>query len=85
MVIGESAKFEDVECNPCKTKQLTNVRSVMKEEAIRLATPKVFTLEEAMAYMEGMFYLWHACTPHVHMTNGQVTTSLLITEILQRF
>jgi GTP-binding protein len=51
MIIGESAKPEDIECNPCKTKHLTNVRQVFKDDAIRLQTPRVLTLEQAISYI----------------------------------
>ncbi|WP_343519013.1 translational GTPase TypA [Sphingomonas sp.] len=52
MVIGENAKPEDLEVNPMKAKQLTNIRSSGKDDAIRLTPPKKMTLEQAIAYID---------------------------------
>lgn len=38
--------------NPCKEKHLTNVRSTEKEEAVILNPPKVFSIEEAIGFVE---------------------------------
>jgi len=48
MVIGELDKEGEVEVNPCKEKQLTNVRSVIKEEYFKLTPTKTLIIEEAM-------------------------------------
>ncbi|AVP87389.1 GTP-binding protein TypA [Candidatus Phycorickettsia trachydisci] len=52
MIIGEHSRENDLEVNPLKAKQLTNVRSVTKDEAVRLTPPTVMTLEKAIAYIE---------------------------------
>ena len=52
MVIGENAKPQDLEVNPIKTKQLTNIRSAGKDDAIRLTPPRRMTLEQAIAYIQ---------------------------------
>ncbi|MEQ8411168.1 MAG: translational GTPase TypA [Erythrobacter sp.] len=52
MVIGENAKPEDLEVNPLKSKQLTNIRSSGKDDAIRLTPPRRMTLEQAIAYID---------------------------------
>jgi GTP-binding protein len=52
MVIGENNRQQDLEVNPLKAKQLTNVRAAGKDEAIRLTPPKSMTLEQAMSYIE---------------------------------
>jgi len=52
MVIGENAKPRDLEVNPTKTKQLTNIRSSGKDDAIRLTPPRRMTLEQAIAYIQ---------------------------------
>ena len=52
MIIGENAKPQDLEVNPLKSKQLTNFRSSGKDDAIRLTTPRVMTLEQAIAYID---------------------------------
>jgi GTP-binding protein len=51
MIIGENAKSEDLDVNPMKAKQLTNIRSAGKDEAIRLTPPRRPTLEQAIAYI----------------------------------
>ena len=52
MVIGENAKTDDIEVNVCKTKHLTNTRSSSADEALRLTTPKVLSLEEALDFID---------------------------------
>lgn len=52
MVIGENSRDNDLEVNPLKAKQLTNFRASGKEEAVRLAPPKMMTLEQAIAYIQ---------------------------------
>ncbi|TFK37816.1 P-loop containing nucleoside triphosphate hydrolase protein [Crucibulum laeve] len=51
MVVGESSKSQDIYINPCVKKQLTNIRAAGADEKIVLASPRVMTLEEALAYM----------------------------------
>lgn len=50
MIIGENAKEGDIDCNPVKTKQLSNMRTTSKEEFSRLTPPRTFSLEEAISY-----------------------------------
>jgi GTP-binding protein len=52
MVIGENARGQDLDVNPLKTKQLTNVRASGKDDAILLTPPIRMTLEKAIAYVE---------------------------------
>ena len=52
MIIGENNRDNDLEINPLRAKQLTNVRASGKDEAIRLTPPKVMTLEQAITYIE---------------------------------
>jgi GTP-binding protein len=52
MIIGENARQDDLDVNPMKAKQLTNVRASGKDEAIRLTPPRRPTLEQAIAYIE---------------------------------
>ena len=52
MIIGENARADDLDVNPMKAKQLTNVRASGKDEAIRLTPPRRMTLEQAIAYIE---------------------------------
>ena len=51
MVIGEHSRGSDLEVNPLKGKQLTNIRTTSKEEAIILTPPIRMTLEKALAYV----------------------------------
>ena len=52
MIIGQHAKDNDLEVNPLKSKQLTNIRTTSKDEAVRLTPIVPMTLEQAMAYIE---------------------------------
>jgi GTP-binding protein len=52
MIIGINSRPDDLEVNPLKGKQLTNVRTVLKDEGIKLSTPKKMTIEDAIAYLE---------------------------------
>jgi GTP-binding protein len=52
MIIGEHNRDNDLEVNPLKAKQLSNVRTVMKDEAMRLVPPMLMTLEKAIAYIQ---------------------------------
>ncbi|MGL5676200.1 MAG: translational GTPase TypA [Cellulosilyticaceae bacterium] len=52
MVIGMNARREDMTVNPCKNKKLTNTRSSGADDAVRLSPPKIFTLEEALEFIE---------------------------------
>jgi len=51
MIIGEHTRDNDLEVNPLKAKKLTNVRASGKDEAVVLQTPKILTLEQAIAYI----------------------------------
>jgi GTP-binding protein len=52
MIIGENSRQDDLDVNPMKAKQLTNVRASGKDEAVRLTPPRRPTLEQAIAYIE---------------------------------
>jgi GTP-binding protein len=51
MVIGENAKDGDLNVNPTKAKQLTNFRTVNKDDAIVLTPPKLMTLERGLEWI----------------------------------
>ena len=51
MLIGEHNKGQDIDANPLKTKQLTNVRASGTDDAIVLTPPMRLTLERAIAYI----------------------------------
>ncbi|MBL8661801.1 MAG: translational GTPase TypA [Candidatus Odyssella sp.] len=52
MIIGENSRGNDLDVNPLKTKQLTNVRASGKDENVLLTPPIKMTLEKAIAYIE---------------------------------
>ena len=52
MIIGENARAGDLEVNPLRTKQLTNIRAAGKDDAVRLTRPVRLPLEAALAYIE---------------------------------
>ncbi|MBR0119691.1 MAG: translational GTPase TypA, partial [Eubacterium sp.] len=52
MVVGEHAKFDDIEVNVCKKKNLTNTRSSGADEALRLTPPRELSLEQALDYID---------------------------------
>ena len=52
MIIGQNAKDNDLEVNPLRAKQLTNIRTTSKDEAVRLTPIVPMTLEQAIAYIE---------------------------------
>jgi GTP-binding protein len=54
MVIGECSRSTDLDVNPCRTKELTNIRSTVKDEYFRLRPAAKMTLEESISYMAGI-------------------------------
>lgn len=52
MIIGEHTKYNDIEVNPTKSKQLTNIRASGKDEAIDLIPPRKLSLEQALSYIQ---------------------------------
>ncbi len=52
MIVGEHNRDNDLEINVLKGKQLTNIRTTSKDEAVRLTPPMKMTLEKALAYIE---------------------------------
>ena len=52
MIVGEHTRDNDLEINVLKGKQLTNIRTQSKDEAVRLTPPIQMTLEKALAYIE---------------------------------
>ena len=57
MVIGEHSRGNDLVVNVTKTKKLTNMRSSGADDKVKLAPPIVFTLEEAMEYIQSDEYV----------------------------
>ena len=61
MVVGICSRNEDMTVNVCKRKQLTNMRAAGSDDAIRLVTPKVFSLEQCLEFLADDELL--ECTP----------------------
>ncbi len=51
MVVGMSPKAEDIRVNVCKKKHVTNMRASGSDEALRLVTPRKFSLEESLEFL----------------------------------
>jgi GTP-binding protein len=52
MIVGEHTRDNDLEINVLKGKQLTNIRTTSKDEAVRLTPPIKMSLEKALAYIQ---------------------------------
>ncbi len=52
MIVGECAKNEDIVCNVCKKKQLTNTRASGSDDALRLIPHTVLSLEQSMEFIK---------------------------------
>ena len=61
MVVGICSRNEDMTVNICKKKQLTNMRAAGSDEALRLTTPRVFSLEQCLEFLADDELL--ECTP----------------------
>ena len=51
MIVGECAKDEDIVCNVCKKKHVTNTRASGSDEALKLVPPTVLSLEQSMEFL----------------------------------
>ena len=61
MVVGICSRNEDMTVNVCKKKQLTNMRASGSDEALRLVSPKNFSLEQCLEFLADDELL--ECTP----------------------
>ena len=61
MVVGICSRNEDMNVNVCKRKQLTNMRASGSDEALRLTTPRIFSLEQCLEFLADDELL--ECTP----------------------
>lgn len=52
MIIGENNKDKELDVNPTKTKQLSNMRAAGKDENIKLSPPRTISLEQALSYIQ---------------------------------
>ena len=51
MIVGENARDIDMDIDPCKKKNVTNMRTSASDEAIRLTPPRILSLEQALEYI----------------------------------
>ncbi|CAI6070467.1 GTP-binding protein TypA/BipA [Paenibacillus sp. JJ-100] len=51
MIVGEHTRDNDIVVNICKEKQLSNVRSSGKDDTVKIKTPIIFSLEQALEYL----------------------------------
>ncbi len=61
MVVGICSRNEDMNVNVCKKKQLTNMRASGSDDALRLTSPKIFSLEQCLEFLADDELL--ECTP----------------------
>jgi GTP-binding protein len=51
MIVGEHTRDNDIVVNVCKEKQVNNIRSANKEETVKMKTPILFSMEQALEYL----------------------------------
>ncbi|MBQ1471069.1 MAG: translational GTPase TypA, partial [Eubacterium sp.] len=52
MIVGMNMRSDDMEVNPCKAKKVSNMRAAGSDDTIKLSPPRVFSLEEALEFIE---------------------------------
>ena len=52
MIVGENPKNEDIVCNVCKGKHLTNTRASGSDDALRLISPTIMSLEQSLEFIK---------------------------------
>ncbi len=52
MIVGENARGEDIVCNVCKKKHVTNMRAAGSDEALRLVPPSPLSLEQSLEFIK---------------------------------
>lgn len=51
MIVGQNSRSDDMVVNPCKAKRVSNMRAAGSDEAVKLSPHRVFTLEEALEFI----------------------------------
>jgi len=51
MIVGEHTRDNDIIVNICKEKQLNNIRSAGKDDTVKMKTPRIYSLEQALEYL----------------------------------
>ena len=52
MIVGMNSRNDDMVVNPCKAKKVSNMRAAGSDEAIKLSPARIFTLEEALEFID---------------------------------
>ena len=83
MVVGICSRNEDMTVNVCKRKQLTNMRASGSDDAIRLITPKVLSLEQCLEFLADDELL--ECTPKsLRIRKRQLDHAIRMRELMKR-
>ena len=83
MVVGICSRNEDMTVNVCKRKQLTNMRASGSDDAIRLVTPRVFSLEQCLEFLADDELL--ECTPKsLRIRKRELDHGIRMRELMKR-
>ena len=83
MVVGICSRNEDMTVNVCKRKQLTNMRASGSDDAIRLITPRVFSLEQCLEFLADDELL--ECTPKsLRIRKRELDHSIRMRELMKK-
>ncbi len=83
MVVGICSRNEDMTVNVCKRKQLTNMRASGSDDAIRLVTPRVMSLEQCLEFLADDELL--ECTPKsLRIRKRELDHSTRMRELMKR-
>ena len=83
MVVGICSRNEDMTVNVCKRKQLTNMRASGSDDAIRLITPKILSLEQCLEFLADDELL--ECTPKsLRIRKRELDHSIRMRELMKR-
>ncbi len=83
MVVGICSRNEDMNVNVCKKKQLTNMRASGSDEALRLTSPKVLSLEQCLEFLADDELL--ECTPKsLRIRKRQLDHALRMRELMKK-
>ena len=83
MVVGICSRNEDMTVNVCKRKQLTNMRASGSDEALRLTTPRVFSLEQCLEFLADDELL--ECTPKsLRIRKRELDHSLRMRQLMKK-
>ncbi len=83
MVVGICSRNEDMTVNVCKKKQLTNMRASGSDEALRLTSPRIFSLEQCLEFLADDELL--ECTPKsLRIRKRQLDHAVRMREVMKR-